>query len=116
MSLIENMMEDFVIVNKVIVDDGEGGQITEWQDGASIKAAATLDTSMQARIAESQGVTSVYTVTTSKDISLDYHQVIKRIRDGKIFRITSDGSDNSTPDSSYLDIRQVSAERWELTK
>lgn len=116
MSLILSMMEAFVIMDKVREDDPEGGFITVWKEGASIQAIATLDTSMQARIAEQQGVTSVYTITVDKSVNLEYHDVVKRVSDGKVFRITSDGSDNVTPVTSGLDIRQLTAEKWELTK
>lgn len=116
MSLIDAMMEDFVYVNKSKTEDPEGGTITEWIEGATFRAVAVLDTSMQARIAEREGVTNVYTITTSKNVELEYHEVIKRLKDGKIFRITSDGSDNASPNVSTLDIRQVTAEKWELTK
>ena len=47
-------------------------------------------------------------------INLQYHDVVKRDRDGKIFRVTSDGDDNYTPASSSLDIRQVEAEEWTI--
>ena len=63
-----------------------------------------------ARIAEKQGVTALYTITTRKNINLQYHEIIKRVRDGKLFRITSDGDDNATPGSAGLNMRQVSAE------
>lgn len=115
MSLIENMMDDCVFMNKAKVPDGEGGYTVEWTEGAEIKAAIVLDQTMQARIAEKQGVSSVYTVTTSKDIVLEYHDVLKRVRDGKIFRITSDNGDKVSPNVSTLDISQVTAEKWELT-
>lgn len=115
MSLIESMMEDLTIMNKVSVEDGQGGNIVEWSEGATIKGAITLDTSMRTRIAESEGFTNSYTVTTNKNVSLDFHDVIKRNRDGKIFRITSDGSDKTTPAIASLDIRQASAELWRLT-
>ena len=68
--------------------------------------------SMQARAAEKQGVTSMYTVTTSKSVVLQYHDVIKRDRDGKVLRITSDGDDKYTPASAGLNMRQVSAEEF----
>ena len=67
---------------------------------------------MQARAAEKQGVTSMYTVTTSKSVVLQYHDVIKRDRDGKVLRVTSDGDDKYTPASASLDMRQVPAEEW----
>lgn len=115
MSLIDSMMEPCVIVNKVKVPDGEGGSITEWVDGPMIEATITLDTTMQARVAEKQGVTSVYTVTTKRNVTLEYHDVIKRLRDKKIFRVTSDGDDKKSPKVAGLDMSQVTAEKWELT-
>ena len=47
-------------------------------------------------------------------MNLEYHDVIKRLRDNKFFRITSDGEDKFTPSSASLDMRQVSAEEWSL--
>ena len=82
--------------------------------GAEFKAAIVFDTSMEARTADKQGVTSLYTVTTSKALTLEYHDVFKRVRDGKIFRVTSDGDDKYTPASATLDMRQVTAEEFSL--
>lgn len=116
MSLIDSMMDDCVLMNKIKVSDGEGGYIVEWSEGAPIQCAIVLDQTMQARIAEKQGVSSVYTITTKKDLKLEYHDVLKRKKDGKIYRVTSDYADKESPSISTLDIAQVIAERWELTK
>lgn len=110
MSLLDEAMESCVIMDKTTQADGYGGIQTSWVDGAPLKAAITFDTSIQARTAEKQGVTSLYTVTTSKAVILQYHDVFKRVRDGKIFRVTSDGDDKFTPASASLDMRQVTAE------
>lgn len=115
MSLIDDFTSECVIMDRHTVDDNTGGYNIEWQEGAHIKAAITLDTSMQARIADKQGVTALYTVTTGKNINLQYHDVIKRLDDGKIFRITSDGDDKATPRNANLNMRQVSAEEWNYT-
>ena len=112
MSLLDDMMEQFHIMDKVTSDDGYGGVTTEWKEGATFQGVATFDTSMQARAAEKQGVTSMYTVTTSKSVVLQYHDVIKRDRDGKVLRVTSDGDDKYTPASAGLNMRQVSAEEF----
>ena len=114
MSLLEMAMTDMVLIEKVRQPDGEGGFITQWTEGAQFKAAITFDSSMQARIAEQQGVTSLYTVTTKKAAVLSYHDVFKRLSDGKIFRVTSDGDDKFTPDSAALNMRQATCEEWEL--
>lgn len=114
MSLIDAMMDKFIILDKISVSDGEGGFDTMWSEGAEIDAVVTLDTSMQARIAEKQGVTSVYTVTTNRDVILPFHTVLKRKSDGKIFRVTTDGGDKQSPSISSLNMAQVNAEKWEL--
>ena len=112
MSLLDDMMEQFHFMDKVTSDDGYGGVTTERKEGATFQGVATFDTSMQARAAEKQGVTSMYTVTTSKSVVLQYHDVIKRDRDGKVLRVTSDGDDKYTPASAGLNMRQVSAEEF----
>ena len=113
MSLLDEAMETCVILNKQTALDDYGGFVNTWTDGASFKAAIVFDTSIEARVAEAQGVTSRYTVTTDKALILQYHDIFRRVRDNKLFRITSDGDDKYTPASAGLNMRQVTAE--ELT-
>lgn len=114
MSLLSEAMTECIYLNRNVIPDGEGGTITTWTEGAGFMAAIRLDNSMQARIGEVQGVTALYTIITSRGINLQYHEVIRRVEDGKIFRITSDGDDVKTPLSAGLDMRAVSAEEWSL--
>lgn len=117
MALLDNFLtEKCVLMEKKRTADGAGGWYTEWKEGAEFLAAIVLDTSMQSRIAEKEGVSSVYTVTTRKATPLLFHDVFKRVRDGVIFRATSNGNDKQSPGVSSLDMCQVTAERWELTK
>ena len=114
MSLLDEAFENCIMMNKSTTEDGYGGMNTTWSDGAMFQCAIVFDTSMQARTAEQAGVTSLYTITTRKNIMLEYHDVFKRVRDGKIFRVTSDGDDKYTPESATLNMRQVTAEEWKL--
>jgi len=115
MSLLSYAMENCIMIDRLTTNDGRGGVVvTSWVDGAKIKAAIVYDNSMEARRAESQGVTGLYTITTSRSVNLQYHDVLRREKDGKIFRVTSDGDDKHTPVSAGLDMRQVSAEEWVL--
>lgn len=116
MSLVDNAMTATYIMDKRSVPDGRGGVITQYVEGAEIMAAYSFDTSVEARVAQQAGTTDRYTLTTRKTVNLQYHDVVKRDRDGKIFRITSDGDDNYTPSSSSLNMRQVEAEEWSLPK
>lgn len=114
MSLLTEAMEPVVLLDKITRPDGYGGYKATWTEGAEFVAAIVLDTSMQARVAEVQGVKALYTVTTTKAMNLQYHDVFKRLSDNKIFRVTSDGDDKKTPESAGLNMRQVSAEEFVL--
>ena len=112
MSLLTQEMEDVVMLEKKRIPDDEGGFTTEWADGVQFKAAINFDSSMEARTAEKAGVTSLYTVTVPTNAKLEYHDCIKRLRDGKVFRITSDGDDKITPPSASFQFIQVTAEEY----
>lgn len=112
MSLLDDAMTEVVFLEKRHEPDGEGGYINAWTEGSTFQAAITFDTSIEARTAQKQGVTSLYTVTTRKSVVLGYHDVFKRLSDGKIFRVTSDGDDKFTPASATINMRQVTAEEW----
>lgn len=114
MSLIDDYTEKCTMLDKSTAPDGYGGITTTWKDGASFDAAIVIDSSMQARVAEKQGVTALYTITTKKTINLQFHDVFRRESDKKVFRVTSDGDDKKTPSSAGLDMRQVTAEEWVL--
>lgn len=115
MSLLTDSMEECVILNKVYEDDDYGGYYEDYKEGVHFKCAITFDTSIEARVAGKQGVTSLYTVITEKNgLELQYNDLFKRLSDGKVFRVTSDGTDNKTPDSADLSMRQVTAEEYNL--
>lgn len=114
MSLLDEYMENCVMIDKTTASDGRGGFDYVFVDGAEFQAAIILDSSIQAKIAEQQGVTGIYTVTTQKSINLQYHDIFKRSSDSKVFRVTSDGDDKKTPVSATLNMRQVSAEEYTL--
>ena len=114
MSLLAEAMTGCVMLDKTTAPDGYGGYIPTWRSGVEFQAAISFDTSIEARVADKQGVSSLYTVTTSRSMMLEYHDVFQRSSDGKIFRVTSDGDDKYTPQSAGLDMRVVTAEEWSL--
>ena len=114
MSLLSEAMETCIMLDKRMVDDGYGGYKTEYASGIEFQAAIVLDNSVEAQKALSDESVGVYTITTRKNINLQYHDVFRRVEDGKIFRVTSDGDDKKTPNSAGLNMRQVAAQEWEL--
>lgn len=115
MSLVDEFMVPCVLLEKHRIPDGEGGFLTSWQEGAEFKASIVFSTSIEARRADKEGVSSLYRVTTNRHVALEYHDVFKRLNDGKIFRVTSDGDDVRSPDFSEIDTTIVTAEEWKLT-
>lgn len=113
--LVDNFKVPCVLMEKTRQPDGEGGWVVAWTEGAEFEAAIVRDSSLEARVAEREGVTNVYTVTTDTDAHLEFHDVFKRVSDGQVFRVTSNGDDMRTPDIATFDFEQVSAEEWELT-
>lgn len=114
MSLLEETMENCVMLDKTTAPDIYGsGIITIYKEGAPFMANVAFDSSTQAKIAAVQGVKNLYTVITKKTIAFAYHDIFKRLSDGKIFRITSDGNDNKTPPNAGLNMRATSAEEWQ---
>ena len=114
MSLLEEAYKDLTVVNKSIEPDGYGGVVTTWADGASIKGAIVYDGSTEMQVAKAMGVTATYTLTVNKDVILDYHTVIRRESDKKIFRLTTNSDDMKTPESAGLNMRQYKCEEWTL--
>lgn len=112
--LMNDFAEECTLLEKTRVHDGEGGWTTNWVDGLEFVAAITYDTTIQARVAESEGMRATYTVTTDKATQLDFHDVFRRKRDGQIFRVTSQGDDKRTPPSATFQVSQVAAEEWSL--
>ena len=115
MSLIDDFKTTCTLLEKTRVPDGEGGWSVAWRDGMQFEAAITNPDTIQSRVAEKEGMTSTYTVTTERNMGLDFHDVFRREKDGDVFRVTSDSQDVQTPDRASFQFAQVSAEKWSLT-
>lgn len=114
MSLIDSMMDECVLINKIKEPDGAGGFIPEYIETAHFSASVLADTTMQARIADKDGMKSTYTVTTRQNVGLEFHDIFKVLKTGQTYRITSDPKEKHSPNASTLNIQQSTAERWEL--
>ena len=113
--LYEAMMKPCRFLVKTHEPDGLGGFVDTWTPGAAFPAAILKDASMAARIAEKDGLTEVYTITVKRSVPLEFHDVIQRLEDEKIFRVTSEIVDNKSRAFSGIDFGQVTAEAFKLT-
>lgn len=114
MSLLDSMMDHCHLMDKTTVNNGLLGRKDVYVPGAAFQATIIKDSSMEARLAEKQGVTEVYTIVAQKGFGLAFHDVVQRDKDGAIFRVTSNQIDSEAPDASTVKIGKVTAERWEL--
>ncbi len=113
--LIDVFKTDCVMMDKVSIPDGIGGFTYTWKEGAAFQAAIVKNNTLDAIIAEKEGVTELYTVTVSKNLPLEFHDVFKRLEDGAVFRATSNITDSKTPGVASFQFGQVNAERWVLS-
>ena len=112
--MMKEARESCTMLDRRTVSDGMGGYTQTWVDGAEFEAAIVKDSSMQARAAEKQGVTEVYTVYVDSNVELDYHDVFRREADGSTFRVTSNIMDKKTPERATFQVGFVNAEKWVL--
>jgi hypothetical protein len=105
----------FQIYNLIIQNDRYGAYASTYVPGAIFEGVLVLDDSINARIAEKQGVTGLYQMTFEKELYLPWHTVIKKIDGEKLvgtfFRVTSK-DENATPSSTPLNLRKVIMEEY----
>ena len=69
---------------------------------------------MEARIAEKQGVTSIYSVLVEQSVPIEYGNYYKDAVNGSTYRVTSNPEEKHAPVSSTLKVKFFTAERKEL--
>lgn len=114
MSLLDDFARTCVIMEKTRKPDGAGGYIVEWTEGAEFTNYQALDTSMEARIAEKQGVTSLYSALVRSDFPIEYNDYFKDKTTGTTYRVTSNPEEKVAPKSASFALKYFTAERKEL--
>jgi len=113
-NLLTQVMEDYRIMNHVRVDDDFGGHAGGYTEGKTIRAAVAKNASPEQALADKDQISEVFTMVVEQGVTLGYHEVLKRVSDGAIFRTTSRTKDSTAHPASTVKISVVSAERWEL--
>lgn len=112
-NLLFDQFEPCIFMVKSKQPDGLGGNETVWTEGISFDAYCRMDTPVREIVGDKLVEKSVYTIITYENTRLDFRDIIKRVRDGKLFRATSDGDDYKLPLASTIKLNKVTAE--ELT-
>lgn len=114
MSLLDDFARTCVLMEKTRRPDGAGGYIVEWTEGAEFTNYQALDTSMEARRAEKEGVTSLYSALVSADFPIEYNDYFKDKTSGITYRVTSNPEEKVAPKSASFSLKYFTAERKEL--
>lgn len=117
MNLLESMMNDCIMMDRLTVSDGMGGFDRTWVEGATFKAFVRKESAPEIRIAGQDEAKEMFTVVVPMTISLEYHDVFKRVSDGAVFRLTSNTKDDAAgyEASPPVQVAKANCERWELT-
>lgn len=111
MSLLDDFARTCTLLEKSRQADGEGGYTTTWVDGAEFQNYQALDTSMEARIAEKDGVTSTYSALVDQAVPIEYNDYFRDETTGETYRVTSDPTDKASPKSASFSLKFFTAER-----
>lgn len=110
--LFEEAMEACVLLMEKHTPDGSGGTVTAWEDGASFRAAVVLDTSAGIVAGDMARVQNMYSVYVDPADALSYHAVFRRVSDGRVFRVSSDGK--TAPARASFRLSVCTVEEWEV--
>lgn len=88
-----------------------GGWTTEWTESAEFPMLLTLNSSMEAKIAEKQGVEDIYTGQVERDFPIAFNDYFKRPADGAFFNVTSNPDEDATPKDAGLSYKVFSAKK-----
>lgn len=114
MSLLDDFAKTCVLMEKVRRPDGAGGYLVEWKDGVEFVNYQALDTSMEARRAEKEGVTSIYSVLVDRTVPIEYGDYFKDRETGLTYRVTSNPEEKKAPKSAGFALKYFTAERKEI--
>lgn len=119
--LLTKNVEPFDILTGTKTPDGRSGMRTVWSVTGSFSGVAVVGQALHDRArqnsvnaAQEEIPKPLFSVLTRKAVTLQFHAVIRRQRDGKCFRITSEAFDFEVPKGGRLDLRAHAAEEFRL--
>ena len=107
---LEDFFEDFWLMDYESVSDGMGGLMKKWTDKDPFRAAISTESSTEAEIAYSTGTKTIFRITLPEGTNLSQDDVVRRVKDNRKYRITSNSGDRQTPDVAQVRYSYVTAE------
>lgn len=110
MTLLEERMEDFCILDKTTTEDGFGGVAIVYKEGARFPAVATQLQSEEMEVAYQEGQKRIYAIFCKPIANLEKDMRIKRMKDGLVFRVNADPDPNQTVSFSDIPLHRTTME------
>ena len=110
MTLMEQRMQDFCILDRVTMPDGYGGTVAVWQDGATFRAAAVQLESSEMELAYQTGQKRIYAIYCKPIVGLEHNMRVKRLADGVVFRISATPDQQQTSAASAIGLVRTTME------
>jgi head-tail adaptor len=107
--VITDFFESFKKQTKTETTSPLGGVVETWVDGATFLAGIAANNSREMQVAYRNGLAVQYTIVTESTVLVQDERV-KRVADGKVFRITSNNTEFATPAIASVQYRQATAE------
>lgn len=107
MSLLDDFAKKCALLDKTRTPDGEGGYKVVWTEGAEFLNYSALNSTMEARRAEKEGVTSLYSVLVDKSVPIEYMDYFRDKETGLTYRVTSNPREQEAPKSAGSVIRSL---------
>lgn len=116
MRLITNSMTqcERLVERDASRSDGMGGTQPVWVKLETFSAAFVYGRTEVGPRGERTCARDICAVIVDRAQALQFHDVIRRIWDGALFRVISNGEEHDTPPGAGLQLRQVRVERWEM--
>lgn len=109
-----NHAEKAIFLDKRTIPGLGGSVTTQWVPGAEFDVLVSVAGTMEQLVAEQRGYTANFDITVDKDLNIDFHDVFKLKRDGRILRVTVDPDENHSPDMASFSVKVGQAERYQL--
>lgn len=109
--MMESLAHDCTLLDRKRVPDGAGGWANEWIDSAEFRLYPSLDMSIQAKVAEQQGVTSVYTCLVEKALPIVLGDYFRDNTLNATFRVTTNPDEKATPGTASFSLKAFTAEK-----
>ncbi len=108
--MLSDFAEAFIVRIKASDADGYGGTSKTRSDGQTISASICSTGSAETNVGAGKALNKAYTILHDRTIDFKRGDVLKRVSDGKEYRVTSDSSDMRTPIKAGISFAQVTAE------